>query len=78
MAALRWASIIFGLFILLIGVVFALQGDNVIGGSALMSGNSTYIYVGAVVAVIGLILVGLGAMSKTKASPTWTRETTAQ
>jgi len=75
MAALKWASIIFGLLLLLIGVVFALQDDNVIGGSALMSGNSTYIYVGAIVAIFGLILVAIGAMSRTKASSASTVQT---
>jgi hypothetical protein len=73
-AARRWALIIVGLFLLFIGTVFALQGANVIGGSALMSGNSTYIYIGGVVAVIGLILILVGAVSRSKASPTSTRE----
>ncbi len=49
-----------GVILLLLGIVFALQGANVIGGSALMSGNSTYIYVGGVVAVVGLIILALG------------------
>jgi uncharacterized membrane protein len=68
--------IIVGLFLLFIGTVFALQGANVIGGSAIMSGNSTYIYIGGVVAVIGLILILVGAVSRSKASPTSTREAT--
>lgn len=50
------------------GVVFALQGANVIKGSSVMSGNSTYIYVGGALAVIGLVLIAAGAMSKRKAS----------
>ena len=50
------------------GVVFALQGANVIKGSSVMSGNSTYIYVGGALAVIGLVLMAAGAMSKPKAS----------
>lgn len=62
--------VVVGVLLALAGVVFALQGGGVIGGSSLMSGNSTYIYVGAVVLVIGLILLGLGAMSKSKMSPT--------
>ena len=49
-----------GVILLLMGTVFALQGANIIGGSALMSGNSTYIYVGGVVAVVGLIVLALG------------------
>jgi protein-S-isoprenylcysteine O-methyltransferase Ste14 len=57
------ALVVVGVILLLMGIVFALQGANYIGGSALMSGNSTYIYVGAVVAIIGLVLLGLGFRS---------------
>ena len=53
----RIASIVIGLLLVLFGSVFALQGANVITGSALMSGNSTYIYVGAALVLIGLILL---------------------
>lgn len=62
------ALVVVGVLFVLAGVVFALQGDGVIGGS-MMSGNSTYIYVGAVVAIIGVILLALGAMSKSKMAP---------
>lgn len=65
----RIAMVVVGVLLAFAGVVFALQGAGVIGGS-MMSGNSTYIYVGAVVLVIGLIVLGLGAMSKSKMSPT--------
>jgi len=55
--------LIVGVLLLLAGIVFSLQGANVITGSSLMSGNSTYIYVGAVVAVVGLLLIALAARS---------------
>jgi len=64
MKALRWALIIVGLLLVLFGAVFGLQGADVIKGSALMSGNSTYIYIGGVVAVIGLVLTIRGSTSK--------------
>ena len=65
--------VIVGILLVLAGGVFALQGAGVIGGSSLMSGNSTYIYVGAVVAIIGLILLVLGVISQSKmASPSAT------
>ena len=48
-----------GILLLLAGTVFSLQGADVIKGSSLMSGDPTYIYVGAVVAIIGLLLIGL-------------------
>jgi tetrahydromethanopterin S-methyltransferase subunit C len=66
MAARRWASIVVGLFLLLLGTIFALQGANVIKGSAVMSGNSTYIYVGGLLAVIGLMLIIVGATSRSR------------
>ena len=62
--------LIFGVILLLAGIVFSLQGADVITGSQLMSGNSTYIYVGAVVAVIGLVLLALGSrVGKLSTSP---------
>ena len=42
------------------GIVFSLQGMNVITGSSVMSGVSAYIYIGAVVAIMGLVLLVLG------------------
>ena len=66
----KLTMVIVGILLVLAGLVFSLQGAGVIGGSALMSGNSTYIYVGAVVAIIGLILLGLGVMSKSKTTST--------
>ena len=62
--------VVVGILLALAGLVFALQGAGVIGGSSLMSGNSMYIYVGAVVLIIGLILLGLGVMSKSKMAST--------
>ncbi len=43
----------------LFGAVFGLQGDGIIGGSA-MSGNSFWVYAGGVIAVVGLVLAVLG------------------
>jgi hypothetical protein len=55
----KLALLILGVLLLLAGIVFSLQGANIITGSSLMSGNSTYIYVGAIVAIIGLALLAL-------------------
>jgi len=66
MAARKWATIGLGLLLALFGAVFALQGANVLKGSAVMSGNSTYIYVGAVLVVFGLLLIITGSRSKPK------------
>ena len=57
----KLALLILGVLLLLAGIVFSLQGANIITGSSLMSGNTTYIYVGAVVAIIGLALLALSS-----------------
>jgi hypothetical protein len=59
---------ILGVLLLLAGIVFALQGAGVITGSSLMSGNQTYIYVGAVVAIVGLLLLALSARASRSAT----------
>ncbi|MDA4132297.1 MAG: hypothetical protein OK454_04125 [Thaumarchaeota archaeon] len=68
MAARTWALIIVGLLLLLFGTVFALQGADFIKGSSLMSGNTTYIYVGAVLAVVGLVMTVLGVASRSRSA----------
>jgi len=54
--------VVVGLILLLMGVVFALQGAGDIGGSV-MTGNSIYIYIGGAVALVGLVLLVLGFRS---------------
>ncbi|HYA56185.1 MAG TPA: hypothetical protein VED22_05240 [Nitrososphaerales archaeon] len=67
----RLALVVLGVLVLLAGVVFSLQGANIITGSSLMSGNTTYIYVGAIVAIIGLALLALSSrVGNRSASPT--------
>jgi len=48
-----------GLLLTLAGVIFALQGVGVIGGS-FMSGTTTWAVFGPLIAVAGLALVALG------------------
>jgi uncharacterized membrane protein YidH (DUF202 family) len=55
----RRALVIVGLIVLVIGAVFAGQGANLIPGSS-MTGDRTWLYVGVVMAVVGIILVVLG------------------
>ena len=55
----RIALIIIGLIAVIIGGVFAGQGMNLIPGS-FMTGNRMWLFIGLIVAVVGIILVGLG------------------
>ena len=48
-----------GLLITVVGVVFALQGVGVIGGS-FMSGTTTWAIIGPLIALAGLALVVVG------------------
>lgn len=51
---------VLGILLLLAGGTFALQGAGYLGGSS-MTGSSFWLYAGAVIAVVGLLLV-VGAM----------------
>ena len=55
----RIALIIVGVIAVLVGLVFAGQGANLIPGSA-MSGKSMWLYIGLIVAIVGIVLVTLG------------------
>ncbi len=52
--------ILVGLLLLLLGAVFALQGEGVVGGSSLMDNNSNFIYIGSFVALVGIVVAVLG------------------
>jgi len=49
-----------GLLLLLVGAVFALQGEGVVGGSSLMDNNPNFIYIGSFVALVGIVMAVLG------------------
>ena len=55
----NWWLSVGGVVLVVAGVVWALQGFGVIGGS-FMSGNSVWAIIGPVVAVAGLLLAFFG------------------
>ncbi len=55
----RIALIVVGVIALLTGAVWAGQGLNLIPGSV-MTGDRTWLYVGVIVGVVGIILLVLG------------------
>jgi hypothetical protein len=59
MSMIRFLLVVAGLFITLAGVIFALQGVGVIGGS-FMSSTTTWAVTGPLIALAGLALLVLG------------------
>ena len=57
---MRVVLIVIGVLLLIPGVVWILQGLNILGGS-FMSGHIQYTVLGVVVLLIGLALIGFGA-----------------
>jgi hypothetical protein len=55
-----WLFLVVGILAVLVGVVWTLQGLDVLGGSG-MSGNTVWAVVGPIVAIVGLIIAIAGA-----------------
>ena len=53
---MRWVFIIVGALLTLSGVVWTLQGLNILGGSA-MSGATIWAIIGPIVAILGIVLL---------------------
>jgi len=66
----RAIPIAIGAALLLVGIGWASQGAGIIGGSSLMDNNSTFIYLGGIVALVGIALVVYGAFSWRRSSAT--------
>ena len=56
---MRIVWLVLGVLAVLIGIVWTLQGLNILGGSA-MSGQAIFAVIGPIVGVIGLVLIGVG------------------
>ena len=55
----RIALLTLGVVAIIVGAVFAGQGSNIIPGSS-MTGDKTWLYVGVVLIVVGIVLLLLG------------------
>ncbi|WP_308493092.1 hypothetical protein [Microbacterium terrisoli] len=51
-----WPLLVVGVILIAVGLVWTLQGFNVLGGSA-MSGSSLWATVGPIVVLIGIVLI---------------------
>jgi hypothetical protein len=52
-----WIRVIVGALLLLVGVVWSLQGAGATGGSGGMNGESRWLLIGLAVGVVGLVLL---------------------
>ncbi len=64
-----WAFLIGGVVLLLVGLLWCLQGSGSLGQSGGMNGKSQWLVIGVIVAVLGLILVVLGIRSLRASRP---------
>jgi hypothetical protein len=66
--SMRWVWLVVGVLAIAAGVVWTLQGLNVLGGSV-MSGHTMWAIIGPIVALVGLVLVVVGlSRNRTAAS----------
>ncbi|AMM21440.1 hypothetical protein AX769_16510 [Frondihabitans sp. PAMC 28766] len=56
----RIVLVVVGVVVLVVGAVFAGQGLNLIPGSS-MTGDRMWFYIGAIMVIVGIILIVLGA-----------------
>jgi uncharacterized membrane protein len=59
---MKIAGNVVGGILLVVGIFWALQGVNIIGGSALMSGHTQWLVIGVAVALVGFVVVLLTNM----------------
>jgi hypothetical protein len=53
-----------GVLLVLMGLIWALQGLDVLKGSALMSGKPLWVIIGSIVALVGVLVVARAARAR--------------
>lgn len=61
---MRWVWLIIGALLVLAGVVWTLQGLDLLGQSGGMNGQKIWAVIGPATAIVGLILLALGIRKK--------------
>ncbi len=59
-----WGFLIGGVVLLLVGLLWCLQGSGSLGQSGGMNGKSQWLVIGVIVAVLGLVLIVLGIRAR--------------
>ena len=62
---MRWVGLVGGFLFILVGIVWILQGVNILRGS-MMSGRHLYSWLGLGVVAIGLIMLLYGSRRRSK------------
>lgn len=57
---MKWVFVVIGALLLLSGIIWTLQGLDVLGGSP-MSGETLWAIIGPITALVGLVLMVLGS-----------------
>jgi uncharacterized integral membrane protein len=57
---MRWVLIIVGVLFILVGLVWVLQGTNVLT-QGVMAGHGQWTVIGGILAAVGVVLIVLGA-----------------
>lgn len=60
---MRWVGLGLGVLAILVGIVWTLQGLNILGGSV-MSGQTMFVVIGPIVGIVGVVLVVVGARAR--------------
>ena len=55
----NWPYLVGGILLAAMGLIWTLQGLNILGGSV-MSGVTVWAVIGPIVMVVGLVLIGIG------------------
>ncbi|MFB7891876.1 hypothetical protein ACFC1I_06735 [Microbacterium sp. NPDC056044] len=63
-----WPFLVPGVILAAVGLVWTLQGLNVLGGSA-MSGSPLWATIGPIVLVVGVVLIGIGFARRRRRTP---------
>lgn len=56
---MRLILLVIGVIAVLLGIVWTLQGVNILQGSG-MSGHAIFAVIGVIVGIVGLVLIGIG------------------
>ncbi|MBE1488849.1 hypothetical protein [Plantactinospora soyae] len=63
-----WLPLALGVLAVVVGAVWTLQGLGRLGGSA-MTGETVWAVIGPIVALAGLVLLGLGLRARSRRTP---------